>query len=57
MPWSSNDQLPPTAKNYSERCKTVFRNVANATLSKGEPEERAIRNGHAAAKLCESKTK
>jgi uncharacterized protein YdaT len=53
MPWASNADLPDTAKNYSEKCKSVFRRVANASLSKGDSEQRAIQNGHAAAKNCE----
>ena len=53
MPWSSNDDLPDTAKNYSERCKSVFRRVANKSLENGDSEERAIQNGHAAAKNCQ----
>jgi cation transport regulator ChaB len=57
VPYSSNDELPPAVKKrYSDRCRSVFRRVFNATVDRGDSEERAFQNAHAAAGQCKRST-
>lgn len=49
MPWTKND-LPPAAKNLSDKQKEVFVAAANAALKDGEDEGSAIAIGLVAAK-------
>lgn len=57
MPYPSNGDLPDAVKKrYSSRCQSVFRRVFNATVDKGESEERAFQNAHSAAGQCQRST-
>lgn len=49
MPWSMSE-VPPSAKNLSDRQKEIFVRVANSVLEDTGDEERAIRMGMATAK-------
>ncbi len=57
MPYPSNADLPaPVKTRYSEKCQSVFRRVFNATMERGDSEERAFQNAHTAAGQCKRST-